>query len=121
MTTEHVMTTSDVLAHHLQAFGAGDVDELLADYTEESVLLTPDGPVRGLEALNTAFTGFFTGLFAPGTFTFGLDSQQVEGDTAYIVFHADCASADIPLASDTFLVRDGKIVTQTFVAKIDPK
>lgn len=36
------MSTEVVLNHHLQAFAAGDVDETMKDYTEDSVLIVPD-------------------------------------------------------------------------------
>ncbi len=115
------MSTQSVLDHHLAAFAAGDVDEILGDYNEESVLITADGTIRGREALRAAFTGFFAGLFAPGTYDFAMDASHVEGEVAHIVWHADCASAEVTLGADTFVVRDGKIVAQTFAAKIDPK
>jgi len=38
MSTEQ---TAAVLGHHLEAFGAGDVNELMKDYTEESYALYP--------------------------------------------------------------------------------
>ncbi len=47
--------------------------------------------------------------------------MTIEGDVAYIVWHATCASANVPLATDTWIVRDGKIATQTLAAWIDPK
>lgn len=115
------MATKDVLDHHLAAFGAGDVDEILKDYTEDSLLITAGGPIRGLGPLREAFAGFFGGLFAPGTYEFTLDAEHVEGEIANIVWHARCAAADVPLGTDTFLVRDGKIAVQTFAAKIDPR
>jgi uncharacterized protein (TIGR02246 family) len=115
------MATKDVLDHHLAAFGAGDADEMLRDYTDDSVLITADGTIRGREALREAFAGFFSGLFAPGTYEFTMDAVHVAGDVAYIVWHASCASADVALGTDTFLVRDGKIAVQTFAAKIDPR
>ena len=46
------MSTEATLAHHLQAFGEG-LDALLSDYTEESVLFTPNGMVRGIDELRT--------------------------------------------------------------------
>ena len=115
------MATKDVLDRHLAAFGAGDVDEMLKDYTDDSVLLTAGGPIRGRDELRDAFAGFFSGLFAPGTYEFTMDAVHVDGDVAYIVWHAACASADIALGTDTFLVRDGMIAVQTFTAKIDPR
>jgi hypothetical protein len=60
-------------------------------------------------------------LFAPGTFDFVMDASHIEGDVAYILWHADCASAVVALGTDTFVVRDGKIAVQTFAVKIDPK
>ncbi len=110
-----------MLDHHLEAFGAGDVDEVPKDYTGDSVLLTPNGPVRGLDELRAAFTDFLTGLFAPGTYMLDLDRMEIAGDVAYIVWHADGAAASVPIATDTFVVRDGVIAVQTFAATIDPK
>ena len=115
------MATKDVLDHHLSSFGAGDVDEVLKDYTEDSLLMTGSGTITGLGPLREAFADIFGGLFAPGTYEFTLDAEYVEGDVALIVWHATCAPADVPLGTDTFLVRDGKIAVQTFVAKIDPR
>ena len=114
------MATKEVPDHHLAAFGAGDVDEMLKDYTDDSILMTANGVVRGRDALRETFTGLFSGLFAPGTYEFTMDAVQVEGDVAFIAWHATCASADIPLGSDTFVVRDGKILSQTFAATINP-
>jgi ketosteroid isomerase-like protein len=115
------VATKDVLHHHLAAFGAGDVDEILKDYTDDSLLITANGTIAGIEPLRQAFTGFFGGLFAPGTYEFTLDAEEVQGDVAFISWHAACASSDVSLGTDTFVVRDGKIAVQTFAAKIDPR
>ena len=115
------MDTQAVLDHHLAAFAAGDTDEILSDYTDESVLITPEGTIRGRDALRSAFSGFCSGLFAPGTYELGMDASHVEGEVAYIVWHADCASAEVSLGTDTFVVREGKIAVQTFAARITPK
>jgi len=47
--------------------------------------------------------------------------QEVDGDTAYLVWKAETADNRYELEADTFIVRDGKIVTQPFAAKISPK
>jgi hypothetical protein len=39
-------TTQQVLDHHLKAFGAGDLDGILEDFAEDSVVFTPDGLLR---------------------------------------------------------------------------
>jgi ketosteroid isomerase-like protein len=115
------MDTKAVIDHHFAAFSAGNADEALKDYTDESILLTPDATLKGRQAIHDFFSASFSGLFKPGTYDFGLDTLKIEGDVAYVVWHATCASANVPLATDTWVVRDGKIATQTFAAKIDPK
>jgi len=35
------MSTAEVLDHHLAAFGAADVDEIMIDYADEAVFYTP--------------------------------------------------------------------------------
>jgi hypothetical protein len=51
------MSTEATLTHHLQALYEG-VEAVLSDYTEESVLFTPDGPVRGLAGIRAFFENF---------------------------------------------------------------
>jgi uncharacterized protein (TIGR02246 family) len=115
------MDTKAVIDHHFAAFAAADADEVLKDYTDESVLITPDATHEGRTAIRAVFSDWFSGLFRPGTYELAVDALQIEGDVAYAVWHATCAAAAIPLATDTWVVRDGTIATQTFAAKIDPK
>jgi ketosteroid isomerase-like protein len=116
-----VMDTAQVLSHHLRALGAGNLDEVLVDYVEDSVLVTPDGSIKGLAGIRAAFEGFLSGLFKPGTYELALDARHVEGEVAYITWHAKCAAADIVHGTDTFIVKDGKILVQTFAAKVEPR
>ena len=112
--------TSDVLAHHLNAFAQGNVDETLKDYTDDSILMHPDGIVKGLAELGSFFSEIFK-AFPPGNYSFEMGRQEVHADVAYIVWKADTPSLDVPLATDTFVIRDGKIVVQTFAGQLIPK
>jgi ketosteroid isomerase-like protein len=116
-----VTDTAQVLSHHLRALGGGKLDEVLDDYVEDSVLITPDGPIKGRRGIRAAFEGFLSGLFKPGTYELTVDARHVDGEVAYITWHAKCASADIALGTDTFMVKDGKILVQTFAAKVVPR
>ena len=40
-------TPEEVFAHHAQALGAGDLDEIVADYAEDGVFITSSGIMRG--------------------------------------------------------------------------
>ena len=113
-------TTRQVFEHHLSAFGAGDVDGILSDYTDESIVISPDGALKGRRAIRGFFEAVLASLFKPGTYQFTMDTLHALDDVVYIVWHANCASADIVFAADTFLIRGGKIAVQTFAAKIEP-
>ncbi len=115
------MSTQAVLDHHLESFGAGDVDELLKDYTEDSVFISPDGRLTGLDALRMAYEGFFSGLFQPGSYEFTMDAMDIEGEVAFIAWHSSNEGAEVTLGTDTFIIRDGKIAVQTFAAKIEER
>jgi hypothetical protein len=47
--------------------------------------------------------------------------RHVEGDYAYILWSAEKADNSYEAATDTFVVQNGKIVAQSFAAKITPK
>src|SRR5258706_13807428 len=113
-----VPTTQDVLTHHLNSFG--DVAGTMADYTAESGLFTPDGLMRGFGAIRRFFFRLFEEFAKPGM-SFEMLRQEVDGDTAYIVWKAETADNRFELGTDTFIVQNGQIVTQTFAGKISPK
>jgi ketosteroid isomerase-like protein len=49
-------TPQEVFAHHAEALGAGDLDEIVADYAEGAVFLSPAGVLHGQGGIRTAFT-----------------------------------------------------------------
>ena len=112
--------TQDILDHHLRCFGACDLEGILADYRDDSVVLTPDGAVRGLAAIRSFFAGAFTEFGKPGT-SFAMKAVLLEGDCAFIAWDAETADVRFESASDTFVIRDGRIAVQTFSAKVTPK
>ena len=115
-----ISSTSDVLDHHLQSFGKHDVDELLADYSPDAVLFVPTGPLKGPAAIKPLFQALVSEFQKPGA-SFKMQHQCVDGDHAYILWCAETADNCYEFATDTFVVRNGKIVAQSFAAKIRPK
>ena len=61
--------TSQILSHHLTAFGNNDLAEILKDYTEESQVLTPNGPLKGLVAISQFFADYFLAISTGSAFT----------------------------------------------------
>jgi ketosteroid isomerase-like protein len=115
------MSTAEVLDHHLAAFGAADVDEIMVDYADGAVFYTPDGPVRGAAAIREAFRRVFADAFPRAGTTLEMRQRFAEGEVAYIVWSAETPTMRVPIGTDTFVVRSGKIVVHTFAAHILPK
>ncbi|MCZ6490296.1 MAG: nuclear transport factor 2 family protein [Acidobacteria bacterium] len=113
-------STKEVLDHHLQCFSAGNLKGILSDYASDAVLFTPSGPLKGPQAIQPVFESFFLEFGKPGA-SFTMQLQSVEGDYAYLLWNAETADNTYEAATDTFVVRDGKIVAQSFAAKITPK
>ncbi len=43
----------EVFSHHAQALGAEDLEEILVDYSDDAVLITPAGVQRGKDGIDT--------------------------------------------------------------------
>src|ERR687891_1112100 len=112
MSTSLTDDTRATLSRHLDAAAAKNLDAILEDYGDESVLYTPDGTFRGLDEIRDFFTGFLANVVTPEFLSnFKILRQDVEGEIAYIVW---TAGDIVPLATDTMIVRNGKFLTQTF-------
>lgn len=114
-----ILSPEQVLQSHLQAIGSGDLDALMADYNEESVFITPNGSFVGLDAIRREFTNLLA-AFPPGS-TLNLIGQQVHQDTILLLWSGESDSLNIPFAVDTFVIKGGIIMLQTFAGKMIPK
>ena len=106
--------TEATLTRHLEAIMSRDVEAVLDNFTEESVIITADGVIRGLSAIR-ADTEFFFSESPEGLIdAIEVVRQEVIGEIAYIIWKAE---PYVSMASETFLVRDGKIRVQTYVSQ----
>lgn len=108
-------TTESVLQHHMQALLARNLDEILKDYCKASILCTPMGTARGLKEIQDFFAQALSGFTPEALANMKNIRQEIDGDYAYILWSA------LPVVSfggDTFHVRDGKIIMQTFVSQM---
>lgn len=113
-------TTESVLDHHLETFGEQDLDGVMEDYTDESVVVTNMGTFHGLEEIEELFDGLFAEFSDPET-SIMMDQQLVEGEFGYIVWHAETPENVYEFATDTFYIPDDTIEFQTFAGKLSPK
>ena len=110
--------TQTVVRNHLQAFvERRGIDAILADYADDACFLTESGTHRGKGEIGNFFERFMASLPAQAIENFTLRNLSVEGDVALIVWSA---GRDLPLGTDTFVVRGGKIAQQTFAMHAAP-
>jgi len=103
-------TPEEVFAHHAQALGAGDLDEIVADYADDAVFITPAGVKRGKDGVRVGFTELLADV--PNA-KWDLPTHIYEGDILFLEWSADSAATRVEDGIDTFVFRDGLIRVQT--------
>lgn len=104
--------TEAVVRHHLEAFlEQQGLDAVLDDYADDACFLSEGRAYCGKPSIRGFFEGFIAALPPQAIGQFTLRSLRVQGEVAYITWSA---GAQLPLGTDTFVVRKRKIVAQTF-------
>jgi uncharacterized protein (TIGR02246 family) len=100
----------EVFAHHAQALGAGDLEEIVADYADDAVFITPAGVLRGKDGIRAAFTQLLADV--PNA-DWELKTQIYENDVLFLEWAATAAATKVEDGIDTFVFSDGLIRLQT--------
>jgi ketosteroid isomerase-like protein len=104
--------TETVVRNHWQAFvSQKGIAAILDDYDENARIYSEERILHGKQQIREFFMRFIGSLPANAISLFSLRSLRVDGGLAYITWSA---GSEIPLGTDTFVVADGKIVSQTF-------
>ncbi|GFG74053.1 nuclear transport factor 2 family protein [Mycobacterium botniense] len=103
-------TPQETFTHHAQALAAGDLEQLVADYADNAVLITPRGVVRGRDGVRAAFVQLFDDL--PDA-TWHLKTQIYEDDVLFLEWTAESAGNRLAEGVDTFVFQGGMIRAQT--------
>ena len=110
--------TESVVRKHLQTFiEQKGIAAILDDYDDDARFYSGAKIYRGKPEINDFFVQFMSALPAGAVDRFALKSLQIDGNLAYITWNV---GDDIPLGTDTFLVDNGKIVSQTFAMYAAP-
>ena len=103
-------TPQEVFQHHAQALGAGDLDGIVEDYSDDAVFITPAGVRRGKAGVREGFVQLLADV--PNA-DWALPTQIYEGDVLFLEWTATAAETKVEDGIDTFVFRDGQIVVQT--------
>ena len=109
-------TPEEVFAHHGQALGAEDLEDILADYTEDAILICQKKVYRGKDGARQVFTQLLG------------DVPQAQwelatvfaDDVLYLEWKATSKERKVEDGVDTFIFADGMIRVQTVVYTVQP-
>ncbi len=98
--------TERVVLRHLEASAAGDASVVRRDYSEDAIVIFGGEPATGIDAVQKVFDD----LYSRTKLDLDYKTRAFAGNVGYVVW----TMGDLT-GSDTFVVRDGKIVAQTGV------
>jgi hypothetical protein len=111
------LSTMEVVDHHIQCFRDGDIDGMMSDYSDDAILFTPDRLLKGREPIAALFSQLLQEFQKAGA-SDTVRIAMIEGNYAYIIWSAETPDNIYEYATDTFVIGRGKIVMQSFAAKI---
>ena len=106
----------DVFNRHVAAFTSGNLDEVVSDFTEQSVVFTPDGVFEGLDQIRSVYQALLAefGVInrgdSPGI---QIDTLLVRHDTLFITWHAESKHHLFGFGTDTFVFKGDKVERQS--------
>ena len=103
-------TPQEVFQHHAEALIAGDLEGIVADYSDDAVFITPDGALHGTDGVRQGFTKLLSDL--PSA-EWEVPTTIFEGDVLFIEWKAVSEKTMADDGIDTFVFRDGMIRVQT--------
>lgn len=110
MEATSVRTPQEVFQHHAEVLIAGDLEGIVADYSEDAVFITPAGVLHGKDGVREGFTKLLSDL--PSA-EWDVPTQIFEDDVLFIEWNAESGNTKADDGIDTFVFRDGMIRVQT--------
>jgi len=115
------MTGEEFVRRRLEAFGRGDVEALVGDYTDRSVILTPMGNMIGAAQVRPLLSGFVAEFGMSGT-TFEILRTNCTDRVAHFAWRAETPKTSYRFGTETYVLDgDGKVLTHIFDGDMSPK
>jgi hypothetical protein len=115
-TTMTTRTSEEVFAHHGQALGAEDLEDIVADYAEDAILVVQKKVYRGKDGARQVFTQLLSDV--PQA-QWELETVFADG-VLYLEWKATGGGRKVEDGIDTFIFQDGMIRVQTVVYTVQP-
>ncbi len=107
-------TARQILHHHNKAVLSKNYKEIISDYAEDALLITPDGAFKGKRAIRDFLKNNFLKKMPNIKFIKASNNfLLIEEDTLLVRWSAESDIATISNGVDTFIFKDSKIWRQT--------
>ena len=104
-------TPEEVFAHHGQALGAEDLEDIVADYSDDAILVVQKQVFRGKDGARQVFTQLL-GDVPQAKWEL---ATVFADDVLYLEWKATGGGRKVEDGDDTFIFKDGMIRVQTVV------
>jgi ketosteroid isomerase-like protein len=109
-------TPEEVFAHHGRSLGAENLEEIVADYAEDAILVVQQKVYRGKDGARQVFTQLLSDV--PQA-QWELETVFAD-DVLYLAWKATGGGRKVEDGIDTFIFQDGMIRVQTVVYTVQP-
>ena len=109
-------TPQEIFQHHATALIAGDLEGIVADYTDDALFITSSGVLHGKDGVRQGFTKLLSDV--PEA-TWDVPIQVFEGDILYIEWSAISKQTRVMDGVDTFVFTDDGIRVQTLHCTVE--
>ncbi len=113
-------STLEIIHDHSVNLIGKNIEGVMADFAQDAVMISPQGVLKGHDALRANFEGTMKNLLTPDAKAEIL-LETAEGKVGYCIWKLESDRVSIPFATDTFVVENEKIVAQTFAATVVKK
>ncbi|WP_299679400.1 nuclear transport factor 2 family protein [uncultured Tenacibaculum sp.] len=89
---------------------------VIQDYTSDAIFITPDKTYKGKDEIFQFYQEFLPNF---KDFDFITLKQEVHANVVYFVWHGKNEYISVQLATDTYIIENGKIKQHTFAGNIN--
>jgi hypothetical protein len=115
--TATTRSPEQVFDHHAQVLGAGDLEGIVSDYSDDAIVICQGETYRGKDGVRRVFTRLLSDV--PQA-SWQLPTMVFAEDVMYLEWKAQSAERHVDDGIDTFVFSDGQIRVQTVRYTLSP-
>lgn len=105
--------SQEVFESHMMAVDTLNPSKVAEDYADNAIFITPEKTYKGKEAIFNFYKEFLPNF---EDFQFNTIKQESNDNVVYFVWTGKNKHIDVQLATDTYIIENGKIKQHTFAA-----